>query len=53
MLGLDGKHLAGHPTGKFWFFLLENHEESAIKHCIEEPDLLNFMNLSSTFCSKL
>ena len=37
------------PKAKFWRFLVKNHKKSAVKHSIEKPILLNFVNLSPTF----
>ena len=45
MLGFDSEYTAVEPKAKFWYFLL--------KHSIEKPILLNFVNLSSTFCPTL
>ena len=46
MLGFDGEYPAVHPKAKFLHFLVKNCKESAVKHCIEKPILLNFLNLS-------
>ena len=53
MLGFDGEYSAVHPKGKFWRFALKNRKESAVKHSIENSNLLNFMNLSPTSCPRL
>ena len=53
MLGFDGEYPAVHPKAKFWQFSLKNHSKSTIKHCIENPILLKFVNLSPTFCPRL
>ena len=53
MLVFDGKYLAGYPNSKFWRFSGKNRKISAVKHSIEKPVLLNFVNLSTTFCPRL
>ena len=53
MLGFDGEYPAVHPKARFWRFLVKNYKKSAVKHSIEKPILLNFVNLSPTFCPRL
>ena len=53
MLGFDGEYPAVHPKAKCWRFLVKNSKKSAVKHSIEKPVLLNFMNLPPTFCPRL
>ena len=53
MLGFNGEFPAVHPKAKFWRFLVKNCKKSAVEHSIEKPILLNFVNLSPTFCPKL
>ena len=53
MLGFDGDYPAVHPNAKFLGFSAKNCEKSAIKRSIEKPILLNFVNLSPTFCPRL
>ena len=53
MLGFDGAYQAVQPRAKFWHFLVKNCKKSAVKHSIEKPILLNFVNLSPTFCPRL
>ena len=51
--GFDGEYPAVNPKAKFWRFLVKNCKKSAVKHSVEKPILLNFVNLSSTFCPRL
>ena len=53
MLGFDGKYPAVQPKAKFWRFLVKYRKKSAVKNSIEKPILLNFVNLSPTFCPRL
>ena len=53
MLGFDGEYTAVPPKAKFGRFLVKNRKKSAVKHSIQKPILLNFLNLSRTFCPKL
>ena len=53
MLGFDGEYPAGHPKAKFWHFLVNSCKKSAVKHTIEKPILLNYVNLSTIFCPRL
>ena len=53
MLGFDVEYTSVHPKARFWHFLAKNCEKSAVKHSIEKPILLNFVNLSPTFCPRL
>ena len=52
MLAFDGKYPAVQPKAKFWRFLLKNCKKSSVKHSTEKPILLNFVNLSPTFCPR-
>ena len=51
MFGFDGKCSAGHPKAKFRLFSLIARV-SALKHFIEKPILLNFVNLSTALCPR-
>ena len=53
MLGFDCEYSDVHPKAKFWRFSVKNCKKSAVKHFIEKPVFLNFMNLSPAFCSRL
>ena len=53
MLGFDGEYPAALPKAKFWHFWVKNRKISAVKHSIEKPTFLNFVNLSPTFCPRL
>ena len=53
MLGFDGQYTAVHPKANFLRFLEKNCKKSAEKHSIEKLILLNFVNLSPTFCPGL
>ena len=53
MRGFDGEYPAIHPKAKFWSFLVQNCKQSAVKDSTEKPILLNFVNLSPTFCPRL
>ena len=54
MLGFDGDYPAVQSKAKFfWRFLVKNHKKSVVKHSIEKSILLNFVNLSPTFCLRL
>ena len=53
MLGFDGEYPAVHSRAKFWRFLVKNCKKSAVKHSVEKPILLNFVNVSPTFCPRL
>ena len=53
MLGFDDEYPAVQPKAKFWHSLVKNREKSAEKHSIEKPILLDFGNLSPTFCPRL
>ena len=52
MLGSDGKYPAHHPKAKLSRFLVKICKKSQVKHSIEEPILLNFMNLPTIFCPR-
>ena len=47
------EYLAVHPKAKLWDFLVKNCKKSAVKHSKEKSILLNFVNLSPAFCSRL
>ena len=53
MLGFDGEYPAVQPKAKFSRLLIKHGKKSAVKHSIEKPILLNFVNLSATFCPRL
>ena len=53
MLGFDGKYPVVHPKAIFWCFLAENCKKLAVKHSVEKPIPLNFVNLSPSFCPRL
>ena len=53
MFRFYGEYPAVQPKAKFWRFLVKNRKISAVKHSIEKPTLLNFVNLSPTFCPRL
>ena len=53
MLKFDEEHSAGHEKAKFLHFSVNNRKISAVKHFTEKPILLNFVNLSTTFCPRL
>ena len=53
MLGFHGEYSAVHPKVKFRRFLVKNWKQSAVKYSIRKPILLNFVNLSPTFCPRL
>ena len=53
MFGFNGEYPAVNPKVKFWRFSLKNCKISVVKNSIEKPILLNFMNLSLTFCPRL
>ena len=46
MLEFDGEYPAVHPKAKFL-------KKSAVKHSMEKPILLNFVNLSPNLCPRL
>ena len=53
ILGLDGEYPTVHPQFEFWCVLVKSCKKSNVKHSIENPLLLNFVNLPSTFCPRL
>ena len=53
MLGFDGEYPDFQEKTKFWRFLVKICEKSAVKHSIEKPILLNFVNFSLIFCRRL
>ena len=53
MLGFDGDYPAAHLKAKFWHFSVKSLKKLAVKQSIEKPILLNFVNLSPTFCPRL
>ena len=53
MLEFDGEYSARHPKAKFRCFLVKNCKKSAVKHSVEKPILVNFVNLSTAFCPRL
>ena len=46
MLGTDSKVPSRPPTSQNFTPVLQNCEKSAVKHSIEKPMLLNFVDLS-------
>ena len=52
MLRFDRKSSTGHPRAKFRHFSV-NCKISAVRHYIEKPILLNFVNLCTTLCPRL
>ena len=53
MFGFDGEYSAVHPEAKFWHISLKGRKKSAVEQSIENPILLNFVNLFRTFCPRL
>ena len=53
MLGIDDQFPAIQTKAKFCCFLVKNCKKSAVKHSIEKPILLKFVNLSPSFCPRL
>ena len=53
MLRSDGEYPALHPKANFLRFLVKICKKSAVKYSIENPILLNFVNLSPTFSPRL
>ena len=53
MLGFDDEYSAGHTKAKFCCFSVKNRKISGVKHFIEKPILLNFVNLSTAFCPSM
>ena len=53
MLGFGIEYPTAHPKAKFSRFLLKNCKKSVVKHSMEKRILLNFVNLSPTFCPRL
>ena len=53
MLRFDGEYPGVNPNAKVSRFPIKNRKKSAVKHLTEKPILLNFVNLSPTFCSRL
>ena len=51
MLGFDGEYLV--PKSQILKFSLETCKNSAVKHSIQKPFLLNFVNLFTSFCPGL
>ena len=52
-LGFDGKYPAVYPKAKIWRFSVKIAKKSDVKHSIENPILLNFVNLFPIFRVKL
>ena len=52
-IGPKGECSAGHPKAKFRRFFVKNCKKLAVKHSIEKPILLNFVNLSTTLSPRL
>ena len=55
MRGIDGKVLTWSPKRQIFIDVLQNCEKSTIKHSIEKPMLLNFVDprLSKKICFHL
>ena len=53
MIKFNREYPAVDPGAEFWKFSGKNSKKSAVKHYIGKPFMLNFMNLSITFCPKL
>ena len=53
ILGFDGKYPANHLKVKFWRVLVKNRKKLAVKHSIEKPILLNFVNFFYNLLSKI
>ena len=53
MLGFDSKYPPAHSNDKFRHFPVNDCKESAVKHSMEKSFSLNFINLSTTFSSRL
>ena len=53
MLGFDGEYSAVQPKAKFWCFLVKDCKKSAVKHSIEKPILLKFLQFVSNLLSKI
>ena len=49
MVRFDGKYPADYPKAKFWRFTRKNCKISHVKHSIEKPVLLNYLNLFTIF----
>ena len=50
MFGNDDKVLSRSFKKQIMIIVLQNSKKSAVKHSIEKPMLLNFVNLSTIFC---
>ena len=53
MLGIDEKVLSPPGKSQILTIMLQKCQKLALKHSIEEPVLLNYMNLSTIFCPRL
>ena len=53
IFGFGGEYPAIHLKTSFWRSLVKHRQKSAVKHSIEKPILLKFVNLSPTFCPRL
>ena len=53
MLEIDGKALSRPPKRQILTDMLQNYKISAVKYSIGKPMLFSFINLSTTFCSRL
>ena len=50
MVGTDDKVLSQVPQKHILTVVLQNCQKSTVKHSIEKPMLLNFLDLSTIFC---
>ena len=53
MLGIDEKVLSPPGKSQILTIMLQKCQKLALKHSIEEPVLLNYMNLPTIFCPRL
>ena len=53
MLEFDDEYPAVHLKTKFWGFSVKSRKRLAVKQTTEKPILLNFVNVSPTFCPRL
>ena len=53
ILRFNDNYPTGHLKVKFEHFLVKSWKKLALKHSIEKTILLNFVNLSTTFCPRL
>ena len=53
MLRIISKILSQPPERHILTVVLQNYEKSAVKHFIEKPLLLGFLDFSTIFCPRL